>query len=85
MIMYMQFHVFLLLVGEETREFYDEPQHIYQGAITLKLLEDIGIAYDIIEIRIRQKQCCVIKCCVSETISSRKKCGAGNPQRSTLL
>ena len=25
---------------------YDEPQHIYQGAITLKLLEDIGIAYD---------------------------------------
>ena len=28
---------------------YDEPQHIYQGAITLKLLEDIGIAYDIID------------------------------------
>lgn len=28
---------------------HDEPQHIYQGEITLKLLEDIGIHYYIIE------------------------------------
>lgn len=28
---------------------HDEPQHIYQGEITLKLLQDIGIAYDIMD------------------------------------
>lgn len=28
---------------------HDEPQHIYQGAITLKLLEDLDIAYYVID------------------------------------
>ena len=27
---------------------HDEPQHIYQGEVTLKLLEDMGIAYHVI-------------------------------------
>ena len=27
---------------------HDEPQHIYQGEVTLKLLEDLGIAYSVI-------------------------------------
>lgn len=28
---------------------HDEPQHIYQGEVTLKLLEDMGIAYYVID------------------------------------
>lgn len=28
---------------------YDEPQHVFQGAITLKLLSDIGIEYRVLE------------------------------------
>lgn len=30
-------------------ETHDEPQHIYQGKVTLKLLEDMGIQYFVIE------------------------------------
>lgn len=29
--------------GEENQEFHDEPQHIYQGEVTVRLLEDMGI------------------------------------------
>lgn len=35
---------------------HDEPQHIYQGEVTLKLLEDMGIEYFVIDRDTREEQ-----------------------------
>ena len=64
---------------------HDEPQHIYQGEVTVKLLEDMDIRTFVVGKRYHRRRTGRYHEAVPGSAGSRKRCGICDPKRRSFL
>lgn len=64
---------------------HDEPQHIYQGEVTVKLLEDMDIRTFVVGKDTTEEELADYHEAVPGSAGSRKRCGICDPKRRSFL